>query len=206
MSDETKQEQPITVETASTSEETTPSSNSEKGNTGEEMRILQEKIAELSVKIAEQEDQMKRQQADFQNSKRRQMKEREELLKYSAADVLKDLLPIIDNFDRALSATTTVDEGKGNKAFVEGVQMIRTSLQDLLKKHYVQETSTVGASFEPDLHSAIASEEAEDVAHEVIHEVYEKGYRHHDRTLRVATVKIKKPKSSSNSESTEKQN
>jgi molecular chaperone GrpE len=181
-------------------EETAPASTDSTTTDGslEEIKSLNEKVATLTAKIADFEDLAKRQQAEFENYRRRVNKEREELLKYSASDVLKDLLPIVDNFDRALSANAT-DDAAGHKALKEGVQMIHSSLYDLLKKHYVQETGGVGTPFQPDLHLAIGSEEAQDVDTETVHEVYQKGYRHHERVLRVATVKVVKPANKENS-------
>lgn len=148
---------------------------------------------ELLAKLAEYEELVKRQQAEFDNYRKRTLREKEEYLRYAGSDILKDLLGVIDNFDRAVSLKVDESATGTSKALFDGVQMIRTQLENLLKKNQVVEVPGPGTPFNPDIHLAIAQEESPEVQEDTVAEVYQRGFSFQEKVLRVATVRVKKP-------------
>lgn len=177
--------------------------NSEAEYALEEMTLIKQQNDELSSKNREYEDLVKRQQADFENFRRRTQKEKEDIARYASEKIINDLLEILDNFDRALSYSPEEDNAK---TFVDGFKMINGQVKDLLQKHQVTEVDGEGFEFDPNLHQAIAFEESETVSKETITEVYQKGYKLHDKVIRVARVKVTKPASSEETVSDESAN
>ena len=126
--------------------------------------------------------------ADFDNYRKRIERERRELSEYAAADVLLELLPIIDNFERALQAPA----GPDVDAFRRGVDLIHKQMLDLLRKRGVTPIDAHGADFDPNVHQAVIHEPSE--AHregEVMQEL-QRGYKLGERLLRPAMVKVAK--------------
>ena len=148
---------------------------------------------ELAAKLQEYEELVKRQQAEFDNYRKRTLREKEDYLRYAGSDILKDLIGVIDNFDRAISLKIDEAATGTSKALFDGVQMIRTQLENLLKKNQVVEVPGPGTPFNPDIHLAIAQEESPDVQEDTVAEVYQRGFSFQEKVLRVATVRVKKP-------------
>lgn len=134
-------------------------------------------------------DQLMRIAADFENYKRRQDREKEELAKFAGQQLLTNLLPVIDNFERALQTETKAEE---LETFVEGVRMIHKQLIDVLKKSGAEPIEAVGQPFNPEFHEAIMSEENDEVPDETVISEFQRGYIMHGRLLRPAIVKISK--------------
>jgi molecular chaperone GrpE len=133
-------------------------------------------------------DQLLRKAAEFDNYRKRVERERREFVDVAAQDLLLELLPIIDNFERALAAGVPPDAD----AYRGGVELIYKQLQELLRKRGVTTFQSVGADFDPNVHQAIAHELSE--AHrdgEVMAEL-QRGYRLGERLLREAMVKVAK--------------
>jgi len=130
-----------------------------------------------------------RQAAELDNFKKRTAREREEAIRFANEILVKDLLPVVDNLERAIAHAS----GGGNgKPLVEGVEMVLKSLLDVLVKHGVTQISAVGQPFDPSRHEAMAQVESE--SHEpnsVVEEVH-KGYLLRDRLLRPALVSVAK--------------
>lgn len=135
-------------------------------------------------------DLLLRTQADFENYRKRSLKEKEDFLKYANLELLKDVLPIVDNFERAMAVEANAD----TKAFLDGFQMVFAQLKDLLTKFGVSEINSVGQVFNPNLHQAIQSDESADAEEETVSEVFQKGYLLKDKILRLAMVKVSRPK------------
>lgn len=167
----------------------------------EEAMIIKQQNDELNTKVADFESMLKRQQAEFENYRKRTIREREDFQKYAIIPVVKDLLSVADNFERALKVEVNVH----NKDFIEGFEMINKQLFDLFIKHDVMEVDGAGHVFDPSSHQAIQSEEKEDHAIETVAEVYQKGYKLYDRVIRTATVKVYKAASLENLESSERE-
>jgi molecular chaperone GrpE len=129
--------------------------------------------------------------AEMENLRKRADREKSEYYLYALAEVLKDLLTIMDSFERALRAEDRSD----GKVFLEGVRMIQRQLLDFLaRKGVTPILEVVGSRFDPGLHQALSSEEADDVEEAMVSEEMQRGYRLHDRLLRPALVKVKIPR------------
>lgn len=137
---------------------------------------------------AEYLEALQRERAAFINYRRRTDQERAETITYANAALLKKLLPVVDDFDRALAAIP--EEATGTK-WVEGVEIIARKLHNILEQEGVEPIEANGQTFDPNLHEAVAFEEGDGNGHEdTVSEVFSKGYKHRDRVLRPAMVKV----------------
>ncbi|MFD1038532.1 nucleotide exchange factor GrpE [Virgibacillus byunsanensis] len=127
-------------------------------------------------------------QAEFDNFKKRSQKEKEAASKYKAQDVINEILPAVDNFERALQA----EVNEAQDSFVEGVTMVYNQLKDALKAQGVEEIETTGKPFDPNLHHAVMQVEDEAMESNVVVEELQKGYILKDRVIRPAMVKVNK--------------
>ena len=144
-------------------------------------------LAQAGAKAAEYLDLLQRERAAFINYRRRSDQERAESQQYATGQLLKKLLPIVDDFDRALQAAPS------GQPWVEGVRMIDRKLHALLQAEGVTPIESLGQAFDPSLHEAVAYEQ-EGEGQDVVAEEYARGYRHKDRVLRHAMVKVGKGK------------
>jgi len=151
---------------------------------------------EAEAKVLRQErdelkDKFLRALAEMENLRKRAEREKSEYFQYALAEVLRDLLTVVDSLERALEAEERAD----GKLFGEGVRMIHRQFLDVLARQGVTPLrQVVGKRFDPELHQALSSEEADDVQEAVVSEELQKGYRLHDRLLRPALVKVKVPR------------
>ena len=122
--------------------------------------------------------------ADFENFRKRTEREKAEFFRYAVAGVLKDILPVLDNFERALEHAEEGDD------FHKGVLMIYKQLLDTLQKHGLKPIDQVGAHFDPNIHEAVVREEDPSVPSHTVTAILQKGYFLHDRLLRPALVKV----------------
>jgi molecular chaperone GrpE len=129
--------------------------------------------------------------AEFENYKRHAIKERADLLKYGGERFIRDLLDVVDNFERALNSNV----GAENFAtFKQGVEMTAQELRSLLQKHSVVEVPAQGAPFDPMMHEALGAEPSSEVAAGHVLRVFKKPYKLHDKLLRTGQVVVaKKP-------------
>lgn len=149
---------------------------------------LAAEIADLRHEQEELRNQLLRKAADFDNYRKRVERERREMAELAAQDLLLELLPILDDFERALD----VDVTPGAERYRDGVELIYRQLQELLKKRGVIPIEAVGTDFDPHVHQAVVHEAS--TTHrdgEVIAEL-RRGYRLGDRLLRPAMVKVAK--------------
>ena len=126
--------------------------------------------------------------AEFDNYRRRSVNERQNLSKYSAEAFVKDLLPVLDDFDR------TMESVKEDNPVLEGVQMIKTKLDKILEDHGIDNFNSIGEEFDPNLHEALMNQETDDKKDGIILNEFEKGYKYHDKILRHAKVVVSKAK------------
>jgi molecular chaperone GrpE len=134
------------------------------------------------------QDRLLRTAAEFDNYRKRMDRERRDLAEYAAADILNDLLPILDNFERALQAPATPD----TDAFRKGIELIHKQMLELLKKRGLTPIEALGTDFDPNFHQAVIHEVS--AAHregEVMAEL-QRGYLIGERLLRPAMVKVAK--------------
>ncbi len=134
--------------------------------------------------VAEWRDRYLRTLADFDNYRKRADREKQEFFKYALAGALRDLLPVLDNFDRALDHAEEGDE------FHRGVSLIYKQFFDVLQKHGVKVINEANVRFDPNIHEAVVREENPSVPSHTVVEVLQKGYFLHDRLLRPAMVKV----------------
>jgi molecular chaperone GrpE len=149
-----------------------------------EVRALRQERDELKDKYL-------RALAEMENLRKRADREKTEFYQFALAEVLKDLLTVVDSFERALQTEDLAD----GKVFQEGVRMIQRQLLDVLARQGVTPILEVrGSRFDPGLHQALSSEEADDIEEAVVSEEMQRGYRLRDRLLRPALVKVKIPR------------
>src|SRR5262245_4271294 len=145
-------------------------------------------LADAQRERDEFKDRWMRKTAEFDNYRKRIERERREQADQAIVDLLHDLLPVVDDFDRAL----TVDAGEGGAAYRKGVELIHGKLHDLLRRYGVTPIDALGADFDPNVHQAVMHEVSpEHREGEVIGEL-QKGYMIKDRLLRPAMVKVAK--------------
>jgi molecular chaperone GrpE len=143
--------------------------------------------AQLQRERDDFKDKFLRKSAEFDNYRKRIERERREQGDQAVVDLLQELLPVVDDFDRAL--TVSGDEGG---AYRKGVELIHAKLHDMLRRQGVKAMDVIGADFDPNVHMAVMHEESpEHREGEVIGEL-QKGYMLHDRLLRPAMVKVAK--------------
>jgi len=146
----------------------------------------------LQEKLAATQDQLMRVAAEFENYKKRMERERSKLLKYAGENILRDLLPTIDNLDRAVEqgSADTEDTAKKLESMLQGIELTRKGLAATLERNGVESLNAVGLSFNPDEHDALTMEASDEIpANHVLRE-FAKGYRFKDRVLRHAQVVV----------------
>jgi len=133
-------------------------------------------------------DRLLRKTAEFDNFRKRVERDRQEMIEWAAADVIGDLLSIVDDFDRALAA----DAPPEAQAYKSGLELIQRQLSDVLKKRGVTLVEAMGADFDPHVHQAVAYEEVPGAREGEVVGVMAKGYKLGDRLLRPALVRVAK--------------
>jgi molecular chaperone GrpE len=174
-----------TVEEVFEEAEATPSN--EENAVEEELKAANEKIAVLEAKLEEETNRYLRLQADFDNSRRRSRLDMEAAQTYRAQSLVMDLLPSIDNLERALKIEA-VDEQ--TQSLYTGVEMVYRGIIEALKKEGVEAIEAVGTEFDPHLHQAVMQEEVEGTESNIVVEEFQKGYKLKDRVIRPAMVKV----------------
>ncbi|MFC6632939.1 nucleotide exchange factor GrpE [Microbulbifer taiwanensis] len=151
---------------------------------------LHEDIIKLQEQLALQKDLAMRAQAEAQNARRRAQQDVEKAHKFAVEKLLQDLLPVVDNLERALATSNPDDEAQ--KAIVEGVELTHKSFVDSLAKHSVEVVDPAGEPFDPELHQAMTQVPSGDVEPNTVLEVFQKGYRLNGRLVRPAMVVVSK--------------
>ena len=154
----------------------------------EEVKEDVEKIA-LQQEVNTLKEILLRNQAELQNYKRRQQEELDRILKYKNEDILKEFLPVIDNFERAIKMDDNDLSDEVSK-FLAGFKIIYSNTLNMLNKFEVKEISAEGCEFDPAYHHAVLTEHDDNKPSGVILEVLQKGYVYKDRVIRPAMVKV----------------
>jgi len=156
----------------------------------------EEKIEELEAQLAETRDQLLRKAADFENFRKRMNQEKQSSIEYANQALLLDIIPIIDDFERAILA------GEGSSdltAFLEGIKMIEKRLTGQLESKWgLKRFNSAGELFDPNLHEALTMEKSPDVTEAVVQEDFVRGYMLKERLIRAAKVKVLMPKEEEN--------
>ncbi|PMC39684.1 nucleotide exchange factor GrpE [Bacillus sp. UMB0899] len=156
----------------------------EADNAGDESA---EKMAELQAKLVETENKMLRTQADFDNFRRRTRLDQEAAQKYRAQNIVSDILPALDNFERALQIEANNEQ---TKSLLQGMNMVYNQLVQALQNEGVETIKSVGETFDPHLHQAVMQVEDENFESNTVVEELQKGYKLKDRVIRPAMVKV----------------
>jgi molecular chaperone GrpE len=155
---------------------------------GDAATATDDPIAALQQEKDALQDRLLRTAAEFDNFRKRVERERRELSEFAAADVLAELLPIIDNFDRALQTPA----GPEAEAFRKGIELIHRQMLDLLRKRGVKPIEALGADFDPNVHEAVMHEASSEHREGEVMQELQRGYTLGDRLLRPAMVKVAK--------------
>lgn len=145
------------------------------------------KLAELQAKLDDEENRHLRLRADFDNIRRRNQLDREAAEKYRAQTLLSDLLPVIDNFERALQVEATSEEAA---SIVKGIEMVYRSLIEATEKEGLQIIKAEGEQFDPNVHQAVMQEQDSEKETGVVLRELQKGYMLKDRVLRPTMVSV----------------
>ncbi|MCQ2613587.1 MAG: nucleotide exchange factor GrpE [Treponemataceae bacterium] len=202
--DNTEQQAEAAAEEMQTNGAAAADSQSEQTEQAAE-ETAEDKLAALEKENAELKDQYLRKCADFDNYRKRMLREKQEAFDYANTNLLTDLIAVLDDFDRALAAGSDAKKEKADlKPVVDGIKMINKQLRGLLEAKYNLSTyGEKGDLFDHDIHEAIATSQAP-VAEPVCAEVYLKGYKLKERVIRPAKVMVHMPDGSVKSESEEK--
>ncbi|MGN1407452.1 nucleotide exchange factor GrpE [Lactobacillus sp.] len=153
-----------------------------------ELEALKKQVADLTAKNKELEDKYLRSEAEIQNAQRRYSKERANLVKYESQRLGKDILPSVDNLERALQVKA---DDEVSSQLKKGIEMTLEGLVRALKDNGIEEIKADGEKFDPTLHQAVQSVPAEnDDQKDHVVQVLQKGYVYKDRTLRPAMVVV----------------
>lgn len=187
----------VTEEKIKQDQEETPKQTEEQNNPNEAEQVAtqaelpddpEELKRLLTEKTAEAENNLSRAirlQADYENLRRRSRQEREDLLKFGSEQLIKNLLPVLDNFDRALASA-----GNGGEQFISGVEMIKRQLGEVLTNEGLEAIPATGETFDPNLHEAVMQVEDTGEAENTVVEELRKGYYFNGKVIRASMVKV----------------
>ena len=178
-------------------ENQTPSSP----QSGEKIEVSAQEYEALQKKVEELEGLRQKfllAAADYENAKKRNARDKDDFIKFSQERILRDLLPVLDNFERAISHATTAsakassyeDVRQNMKTVISGVERVQKQLADILKTHGLKKVETVGQVFNPHFHEVVAHVPEEGKEDQIVDEL-EPGYTLHDRLLRAAKVRVR---------------
>lgn len=143
------------------------------------------KEEQLEKALNEKNDQFLRICAEYDNFRRRSQKEKQDIYSSSQADVYKELLPVLDNFDRAANNSDANLED-----YKKGIEIIFNQFKEILTKNGVESFGEIGDAFDPNIHNAVMSVQDDTLGENVIADVFSKGYKLGDRIIREAVVKV----------------
>ncbi len=149
--------------------------------------LADQELASARQELAELRDKLLRQRADFENYRKRLLREREEGERVALAEPLRELLPVVDNLERAATAQGSPDDLR------RGVELIGRQMTEVLRRFGLAEIPAVGLPFDPRLHEAVAREEDPTVERPTVAAEYQRGYWLNDRLLRPAMVRVVLP-------------
>jgi molecular chaperone GrpE len=154
---------------------------------GDPTPALADEIVDIRKERDALHDRLLRQAAEFDNYRKRIDRERKDSAQLAAVDFVQELLPVIDDFERALQA-----DAAGADSYRQGLEIIHRALMDMLRKRGVTPIDATGAMFDPQVHQAVAYEDAPDRRDGEVMEQFTRGYRLGDRLIRPAMVKVAK--------------
>ncbi|OGF66988.1 MAG: nucleotide exchange factor GrpE [Candidatus Fischerbacteria bacterium RBG_13_37_8] len=151
----------------------------------EEIENLKKQLEEVMREKDELYDRLLRKLADFNNYRKRIEKEKQEYYNFATANLMRDILPVVDNFEKAIAQFENHDDPS-----FKGIELICRQLEDILRKHGVHAIESNGKPFDPAFHEAVGTGEVEEIDDNIILEEYQKGYMMHDKLLRPSMVRV----------------
>ncbi len=155
----------------------------------EEMALMQSELDEAKAQSQIAIDKMMRLAAEFDNYKKRSAKEYENIRKYAAESIIKELIPIVDNFERAIESA---DESKDIDSLLKGINLILNQMLNLLEKEGVTRIKAVGEVFDPNVHEAVLHIASDEYPENVVVNEFQKGYILNGRVIKPAMVAVSK--------------
>ena len=152
--------------------------------------VVSNELAQAAAQVAELKDRLLRGQADWDNSRKRILREKEEAVRYAAESFLERLLPVLDNFEMGMQAAKTATDPK---AIAQGFEMVLAQFQQALREAGVEAVEAVGQPFDPHRHEALGHHESTEHPEGHVLMQTRKGYKLKDRLLRPASVFVAKP-------------
>ena len=154
-----------------------------------EVAALTEERDKLQKEKQEIYDRLLRNQAEFENARRRAERERSEFLQYAGMEAVREILPVVDDFQRALQSGACLAEGPA-KDYIKGIELIYQRLLDRLTKLGLEPIETTGKTFDPNLHQAVERVESADVPDQTILSEFQRGYMFKGKLVRPSFVKV----------------
>ncbi len=163
----------------------------EEDNLSDQLAFKDARILELEQTIEEHKASYLRKHADFENFRKRILKEKSESIKLANESLINDLIEVIDNFDRALQSA---NDSEDFASFKQGIEMIEKQFKGMLSSNWgLSKIESVGKEFDPQIHEAMFMEDSKDVEVPTVSEEFQSGYMLHDKVLRAPKVKVSKP-------------
>ncbi len=157
----------------------------------DKVELTNEEIEAMNKRVSEAEEKALRYQAELINYRKRKDEETEKKLKYANEDLILEILPVLDNFERAIKMDDDNLEDEVSQ-FLSGMKMVYASLTKAIEKYGVKEIDALGKVFDATYHQAVMTEEVKDKDKDIVLEVYQKGYILKDKVIRPAMVKVNK--------------
>ena len=182
---------PVDTESEEMSKEANPPETSAPAEAAELTPEALENLKEKGAKADENWERLLRTTADFDNFKKRAAREKQDAIKYANENLLQKLIPVLDNFDMAMSATNSTS-GESQQSLQTGVSMILQQLKSAVQEAGLEEIDAAGKVFDPNIHEAVSQKETAEVPDGSVLQQLRKGYKLKDRLLRPATVIVAK--------------
>jgi len=159
-------------------------------------RVEESELARLQEEAGRMRELAQRKQAEFENFRKRMERERQDLARYAGADVVKEVLQVLDNLERARSYAA----GSSEEQLKDGIELIHRQLEEILTRLGLTEVESQGKPFDPHVHEAVSQQQTEEHPEGTVLEVFQKGYLFKDRLLRPAMVSVARAASSGGEE------
>jgi molecular chaperone GrpE len=159
-------------------------------DTANPLKAVEEKLAAAEEKAKDHHDRMLRMAAELENYKKRTSRELEDMRKYATENLMRQLLDVVDNLERAIASAPA--DSAGDQSVVDGVALTLAEITKILEKHSVTPITALGEPFDPAFHQAMSQQESSDQPPNTVVQEFQKGYLMHDRLLRPAMVVVSK--------------
>jgi molecular chaperone GrpE len=151
---------------------------------------LEEKLTAAEAEASDNRDRMLRLAAELENYKKRAARDMDDIKKYATENLIRQLLVVVDNLERAIASATV--ENENGQSLVDGVSLTLAEIMKILEQHYVSPIEALGGPFDPAFHQAMSQEERADQPPNTVVQEFQKGYMIHNRLLRPAMVVVSK--------------